>query len=100
MRTLRSIATLLFIVIPLLPDGSTSAQMLTTLWSFAGTNNAGVYPQAPLVQGSDGYLYGTTTAGEGAGVNDSWPSTVFRISPSGSLSNLYSFSGNESAGVL
>ena len=42
---------------------------------------------AELVQGSDGNFYGTTSHDNGE------PGTVFRISPSGSYSNLYSFTG-------
>jgi uncharacterized repeat protein (TIGR03803 family) len=60
---------------------------LTTLWSFTnGLDGAGSY--APLVQGSDGYFYGTTSGG-GANGNG----TVFRLSPGGNLANLWEFSG-------
>ena len=38
-----------------------SAQTLTTLAVFNGTN--GESPQSPLVQGTDGNLYGTTAGG-------------------------------------
>ncbi len=63
----------------------------TGLYSFTGTNDGG-RPCAALVQGKDGYLYGTTLLG---GVNDLGNSygTVFRISSSGVLTNLYSFTG-------
>jgi uncharacterized repeat protein (TIGR03803 family) len=40
------------------------------------------------VQGSDGYFYGTTTYG---GTNNC--GTVFRVSPTGALTTLYSFTG-------
>ena len=69
-------------------DGSGS---LTNLYSFTGIPD-GAHPQAPLVQGSDGNLYGTTWSG---GTNGS--GSVFRISPSGSYSNLHSFSGPDGA---
>jgi uncharacterized repeat protein (TIGR03803 family) len=76
------------------PGGS-----LTTLWSFTGGND-GSYPLAGLVQGSDSNFYGTTAYGgtDGAG-------TVFRISPSGSLTNLWEFTGgrdgaNPQAGLV
>jgi uncharacterized repeat protein (TIGR03803 family) len=66
--------------------------VLTTLYSFTGTND-GTYPQAALVQGSDGNFYGTTSEG---GTNNF--GTVFKISTSGALTSLYSFTnGNDGA---
>ena len=62
---------------------------LTTLWSFTGGND-GANPLAGLVQGSDGNFYGTTY---GSGSGPSGYGTVFRISPSGRLTNLWSFTG-------
>ena len=67
------------------------AQTLATLHSFDYTD--GDKPQAGLVQGADGNLYGTTTLG-GAhtnGVALSGQGTVFKITPSGTLTTLYSF---------
>jgi uncharacterized repeat protein (TIGR03803 family) len=61
---------------------------LTTLHSFAGTD--GNYPQAGLVQATDGNLYGTTVAG---GASDD--GTVFKISASGTLTTLHSFDGTD-----
>jgi len=55
------------------------AQTLTVLHSF-GTGGDGTYPESGLVQGKDGYFYGTTLG------------TVYRISSSGAFTNLYSFS--------
>lgn len=60
------------------------AQIFHSLVSFNGTN--GEYPFAPLVQGADGNLYGTTAFG---GANN-W-GTVFKMSPGGTLITLYSF---------
>jgi uncharacterized repeat protein (TIGR03803 family) len=63
---------------------------LKTLYSFIYGNsatNAGALPRAPLVQGRDGNFYGTTYIG---GTNGSW-GTVFKISPNGALTSLYSF---------
>jgi uncharacterized repeat protein (TIGR03803 family) len=65
-----------------IPAGS--AQTLTTLASFNGTN--GSAPVAPLVQGTDGNFYGTTPAGGSGGFG-----TVFQMTPSGTLTTLYSF---------
>jgi uncharacterized repeat protein (TIGR03803 family) len=62
----------------------------TNLYSFGSVPNDGYYPNAPLVQGSDGNFYGTTQAG--GSTNCAYGcGTVFRISPSGNYTNLYSF---------
>ncbi len=61
-----------------------AAQTFTTLLSFDGTN--GAYSTAGLVHATDGNFYGTTSGG-GANSNG----TVFRITPSGALTTLYSF---------
>jgi uncharacterized repeat protein (TIGR03803 family) len=65
----------------------------TNLYSFPGYHNDGVIPIGALVQGSDGNFYGTTLNG---GTNG-W-GTVFRISPSGSYTNLHSFAGGYAYG--
>jgi uncharacterized repeat protein (TIGR03803 family) len=64
-----------------------------SLYSFGSLPLDGTHPSAGLVQGSDGYLYGTTVDG---GTNSF--GTVFRISHSGSYSNLYSFQGSPNDG--
>jgi uncharacterized repeat protein (TIGR03803 family) len=71
----------------------------TTLYSFAGSPNDGAAPKAGLVQGSDGNFYGTTFGG-GPGFYCGSPGcgTIFRISPSGSYTNLYSFGGSPNDG--
>jgi uncharacterized repeat protein (TIGR03803 family) len=67
----------------------------TNLYSFGIYPNDGTYPAGALVQGSDGNFYGTTEAG---GTN--FDGTVFRISPSGNYTNLYSFGGYSNDGAL
>ena len=63
--------------------------ILTTLYNFGGGN--GSYPYTGLVLGSDGNFYGTTSSG-GASINcPIGCGTVFRISPAGILTTLYSF---------
>ncbi len=63
---------------------------VTQLHAFAGPPNDGCTPWAPLVQASDGNLYGTTYAG-GSGVGGLGGGTVFRITPSGAETILYNF---------
>jgi uncharacterized repeat protein (TIGR03803 family) len=58
----------------------------TNLYSFSGSPTDGYLPQAGLVQGADGNFYGTTSEG---GMNGN--GTVFRISSSGTETNLHSF---------
>ncbi len=62
--------------------------LLTTLYSFPNNSRDGMQPSAGLVQGRDGNFYGTTPYG---GTNDE--GTVFKITPSGTLTTLYSFTG-------
>ena len=64
---------------------------LTTLYSFGGTD--GSIPYAGLIQATDGNFYGTTYAG-GANTTECGGygcGTVFRITPSGTLTTVYSF---------
>lgn len=60
-------------------------QTFTTLQSFDGTDGAPTY--SALVQASSGDLYGTTVDG---GANDNH-GTIFKITPSGTLTTVYSF---------
>jgi uncharacterized repeat protein (TIGR03803 family) len=68
------------------------AQTFTRLHRFHNTDGAD--PRAGLVQAADGYLYGTTYHGGASGdVCAGYYScgTIFRITPSGALTSLYSF---------
>jgi len=69
----------------------TSSGTLTTLYSFCLISPActdGTAPTGRLVQATDGNFYGTTSASAG---------TVFKITPTGTLTTLYNFqSGNGS----
>jgi uncharacterized repeat protein (TIGR03803 family) len=60
---------------------------LKTLYTFP-TGAGGTVPTAELTLASDGNLYGTTVAYAG----DGW-GTVFRLTPSGDFSSLYTFTG-------
>jgi uncharacterized repeat protein (TIGR03803 family) len=69
----------------------TPSGTLTTLHSFDGTD--GYNPHAGLVQASNGNFYGTTAdGGTGAAcTRDFLCGTVFKITPSGTLTTLYNF---------
>jgi uncharacterized repeat protein (TIGR03803 family) len=71
----------------------TPAGALTMLYSFSGTD--GQSPTGTLVQASDGNFYGTTAGGSGACPENA--GTVFKITPAGELTTLYSFDGNDGA---
>jgi uncharacterized repeat protein (TIGR03803 family) len=66
----------------------TPSGALTTLYTFCAQVNCadGDDPYAPLVQATNGYFYGTTTIGGAYGSG-----TVFKITPSGTLTTLYNF---------
>jgi uncharacterized repeat protein (TIGR03803 family) len=59
---------------------------LTTLHSFAGSPTEGAAPLAGLIQGTNGDFYGTTRYGGAYGYG-----TVFKITPGGTPTTLYSF---------
>jgi uncharacterized repeat protein (TIGR03803 family) len=67
---------------------SASAVVLTNIYSFGVFTN-GAFPQCTLVQGSDGYFYGTTHGGGTNGGNG----TVFKVNTSGSMVLLHVFTG-------
>jgi uncharacterized repeat protein (TIGR03803 family) len=69
----------------------TAGTELTTLHSFTGSD--GGYPYAGLIQGTDGYLYGTTRSDGAGGVG-----TIFKIDTAGvTLTTLHTFTGSDGA---
>jgi len=80
-------------VFRLTPSGA-----FTTLYQFTGGADGGG-PNAGMIQGSDGNLYGTTKIG-GTIVDGSCSSgcgTVFQITPTGTLKTAYSFKFSDGA---
>jgi len=82
----------------------TPAGALSTLYSFCAVSSTapgelpcldGTVPQNALIQAADGNLYGTTNGGGLGNCSDPQGNctggTVFRITPTGSLTTLYSF---------
>jgi uncharacterized repeat protein (TIGR03803 family) len=64
----------------------TPSMVFTSLYSFDYTH--GGTPYYPLVEGTDGNFYGTTSQGGASGMG-----TVFKISSAGKLTVLHSFTG-------
>jgi uncharacterized repeat protein (TIGR03803 family) len=60
----------------------------TVLHAFAKSGSDGEIPYAGLIQGGDGNFYGTTYNGGASGLG-----TVFKVTPSGTETVLYSFAG-------
>jgi uncharacterized repeat protein (TIGR03803 family) len=69
----------------------TTGGALTLVYTFCSQTSCtdGGMPFNGLIQGSDGNFYGTT---EGGGINGG-NGTVFKLTPAGTLTNLYSFTG-------
>jgi uncharacterized repeat protein (TIGR03803 family) len=77
-------------VFKLTPDGKE-----TMLYAFKGGSD-GASPAAALIMDSAGNLFGTTLYGGGSGCNDGEGAgcgTVFKLTPNGTESVLYSFTG-------
>src|SRR5438046_42192 len=71
-----------------LMPGVASAQVrFEVLHAFGGTPDGG-FPVAPLVQGTDGDLYGTTEFG-----GTTSEGTIFKLTSGGTLTVLHSFTG-------
>ena len=68
------------------PDGT-----FTTVYAFTRDDGNGDNPDAALVLGADGSLYGTT----GGNYTASYPGTIFKITPDGTLTTLYTFKGTD-----
>jgi uncharacterized repeat protein (TIGR03803 family) len=73
---------------------ATSAGKITKLYTFQGSPD-GERPLGVLVQGNDGDFYGTTY-----GAKFLFNGTVFKISPSGTYTQIHTFSGVPSDGAL
>ncbi len=66
---------------------ATTAGNITTLYNFAGTTD-GEAPSSTPILGSDGNFYGTTY---GVKYSNTLAGTIFQLTPSGTLTTLYSF---------
>jgi uncharacterized repeat protein (TIGR03803 family) len=70
----------------------------TTLYSFCAQANCadGSYPNAGLIQATDGNFYGTTYGSS----NGSISATIFKITVRGKLTTLHTFNGADGYGLL
>jgi len=66
----------------------TPAGKLKNIHNFTGSNNDGAFPQGGVTLGSDGNFYGTTYEG-----GSTTAGAVFKVTPAGSATTLYSFTG-------
>ena len=66
---------------------------LTVVYSFCSLANCldGIQPTAAVVQGTDGNFYGTTAPGAGLQCTGSECGTIFKLTPQGVLTTLYTF---------
>jgi uncharacterized repeat protein (TIGR03803 family) len=88
----------------------TPAGVFSVLYSFPFDTSAsvapnGLYPEAGLLQGPDGNFYGVTAGGGSSGTGDcqlivgvSGCGTIFKLTPSGTLTLLHSFCGSGGCG--
>lgn len=68
----------------------------TTIYSFSGSDGAN--PYAKLVQGADGYLYGSTYNGGSSNANcDAGCGTLFRMTLNGTLTTIHRFRWTDGA---
>jgi len=66
---------------------ATTGGIISVPYTFDGNNGSGRVPRSGVTLGTDGYLYGATVSGgQAAG-------TIFKITPAGTISTLYSFTG-------
>ncbi|MGD0058246.1 MAG: choice-of-anchor tandem repeat GloVer-containing protein [Verrucomicrobiia bacterium] len=93
MKVLRILTSIAVFALIGRPSGA-FGQTLTNLWTFSNSGGQGFFPFASLVQATDGNFYGTV--GSGGTSNNG---TVFRITPTGSLTNLHSFAASGSDGA-
>jgi uncharacterized repeat protein (TIGR03803 family) len=70
----------------------TGAGILSNVYNFGGSSD-GENPEAGLIQGSDGFLYGTTYGGGTGGAG-----TVFKVGATGGLTTLHYFTGRADGG--
>src|ERR1035441_3930515 len=82
------ITAISILLVILVTPSAQGGVVLTTLYSFAGGSD-GSSPKSKLLDGKNGYFYGTTTSGGLYGLG-----TIFKITSTGVLTTLVSFNGS------
>lgn len=78
---------------------ASSGQSFTTVHSFIGDPSEGSAVYAPVIQATDGSLYGITMSG-GSGSCTFGCGTFYKVTPAGALTTLYSFTSFQVPGTL
>ncbi len=78
----------------------TPAGVFTVLYRFGTAPNDGAQPEAGLMEGSDHNFYGTTSYSALTGVLPSGRGTVFKMTPEGVLTTLYTFGTSANDGAF
>src|SRR5215471_13454781 len=95
MKTTTLHCTLLIVVFALACAGFVQAQTYTDMHDFTGTDGCCTYYPGMLAQGEDGNIYGTSASGGTAGYG-----TFFKITPSGTYTDLHDFDLTHGGGPL
>jgi len=98
-RGARRVAVLALIAVAGLAPSMASAGFTTTVIHAFATYDDGFFPNGGLILGKDGNFYGTSFAGS-AGRLDETAGTLFRMTPGGETTVLYSFSEGMPGGAF
>src|SRR5437867_1921034 len=98
MSSLRSVTAAL-LLLPALARAQSSVT-ITQFFGFPSSGADGYLPEAPVLQASDGNLYGTAVHGgddgSGCAVHSCF-GTIFRLTPEGAFTRLYTFAYGSSS---
>jgi uncharacterized repeat protein (TIGR03803 family) len=76
----------------------TLAGAVTVIHAFDSSATDGAHPTGTLIEGTDGNFYGITNSGGANDIESGGDGTVFKITPDGTESVLYSFGGTTGDG--
>ncbi len=84
---------MLVLLLPMLARGQNQPLTIAKFFGFSSTGTDGIGSFAPVIQASDGNLYGTTNQGgnDGSGCVHGCAGTVFKLTLQGQITVLYTF---------